>query len=60
MLEHHLPAENHVAHPVDGGGHLLRTELTDILMSPGTEVAAAILVQAKIELGSMLYDSSVE
>jgi choline dehydrogenase-like flavoprotein len=60
MLEDHLLAQDDTSDTVDGGGHRVAAELADIFVSVGTEVVALVLVQAKVELRTVLDDSAVE
>ena len=59
-LENRLALQNHTTHAVRRRRNKARVELTDVLVSFRTEVVALILVEAKVELRTMLDDRAVE
>jgi hypothetical protein len=59
-LEDGLTLQHYTAYTVDGGRHQTGIKLTDVLVSLRTEVVALILVEAQVELCSVLDDRTVE
>ena len=60
MLEHHFALKDYATDAIQRGGYFVTIKLTNILMTLGTEVVALILMEAQVELGSMLYHCHVE
>ena len=60
VLEHHFPLQDDTTHAIDRCGHLQRVELADVLVAARTEVVAVVLVEAEVELSSVLNDGCVE
>ena len=60
VLEEELLLQNHATHAVDGSWNLVTVKLTNVLVTLRTVVVALILVQAQIELCTMLNDGAVE
>ena len=62
LMEHNkaFTSQDHTSHTIGVGGDGFTIKLTDVLVSTGGEGVALILVDAKIELCSMLYDSLIE
>ena len=60
MLEHYFLLKHHSTDTIDGCRHFVAIKLAYILVSFRAEIITLILVQAKVELRSMLYDCGVE
>ena len=60
MLEDHLFLEDDTTHTIEGSGHFVTIKLTDVLVTLWAVVVALILMQAKVELCTMLYHRHVE
>ena len=60
LLEDDLFLQDDSSHAIGGGRHLAGIKLTNVLVSLRTEIVALILVEAQVELRSMLNHRAVE
>ena len=62
LMEHNkaFTSQDHTSHTIGVGGDGFTIKLTDVLVSTGGKGVALILVDTKIKLCSMLYDSLIE
>ena len=60
MLEHDFFFKHHATYTINGCGHLVTVELTDILVTFWTKIVALIFMQTKVEFGTMLHHCHVE
>ena len=60
MLEHDFFLQNDSPDTINGSRHTVTIKFTDVLVAIGAEVVSAILMKAKIELGTMLNYCNVQ
>ena len=60
VLEEELFLQDDTTYTVDGSRNLVTVKLPDVLVTIRTVMIALILMQAKVKLGTMLYDCTVE
>ena len=60
MLEHHFFFEDYTTHTIEGGWNFVTVKLSDVLVTFRAEIVALILVEAKIELCSVLDDRHIK
>ena len=60
VLKEFLLLEQHTAHAIYGGRHLVTVEFTYVFMALGAEIVTPVLMQSKVELGAVLNDRFIQ